>query len=77
MTTVFVSPEDTLLTAYGRMKLYDISQLPVLDDGEHVAGIIDDVIGQARSGDHVVIMSNGGFDSIHTRLLQALEQKAA
>ena len=46
----------------------------VYDD---VADIIDDVIGQARPSDHVLIMSNGGFDSIHTRLLQALEQKAA
>ena len=44
---------------------------------DNVAAIIDDVIRHARPGDHVIIMSNGGFDSIHTRLLQALEQKAA
>jgi UDP-N-acetylmuramate: L-alanyl-gamma-D-glutamyl-meso-diaminopimelate ligase len=44
---------------------------------EDVDGIIRDVIQQARPGDHVVIMSNGGFKSIHTRLLQALEKKAA
>ena len=40
--TVFVSPEDTLLIAYGRMKLYDISQLPVMGDGEHIVGIVDE-----------------------------------
>ncbi len=40
--TVFVSPEDTLLTAYGRMKLYDISQLPVMCDEEHIVGIVDE-----------------------------------
>jgi len=40
--TVTVSPEDTLLTAYGRMKLYDISQLPVLDESGQVAGLIDE-----------------------------------
>ena len=40
--TVFVSPEDTLLTAYGRMKLYDISQLPVMGDREHIVGIVDE-----------------------------------
>ncbi len=40
--TVTVSPEDSLLIAYGRMKLYDVSQLPVLSDEEHVAGIIDE-----------------------------------
>ncbi|MBT8126974.1 MAG: UDP-N-acetylmuramate:L-alanyl-gamma-D-glutamyl-meso-diaminopimelate ligase [Gammaproteobacteria bacterium] len=44
---------------------------------EDVGDIIHDVIKQARSGDHVVIMSNGGFKSIHTRLLQALEKQAA
>lgn len=46
----------------------------VYDD---VADIIHDLIKQARPGDHIVIMSNGGFRSIHTRLLQALEKKAA
>ncbi len=40
--TVFVSPEDTLLTAYGRMKLYDISQLPVMGGQEHIVGIVDE-----------------------------------
>ncbi len=40
--TVFVSPEDSLLTAYGRMKLYDISQLPVMSDEEHIVGIVDE-----------------------------------
>ena len=47
-----VTPDDTLLTAYSRMKLYDISQLPVVDD-DHVVGIIDesDVL-LAVSGDH-------------------------
>ena len=40
--TVTLSPDDTLLIAYGRMKLYDISQLPVLDAEGKVAGIIDE-----------------------------------
>ncbi len=40
--TVTVAPDDTLLVAYGRMKLYDISQLPVLDAAGRVAGIIDE-----------------------------------
>ena len=40
--TVTVSPADTLLTAYGRMKLYDISQLPVLDEAGQVVGLIDE-----------------------------------
>ena len=40
--TVTVKPDDTLLTAYGRMKLYDISQLPVLNGEGAIAGIIDE-----------------------------------
>ncbi|WP_420348571.1 pyridoxal-phosphate dependent enzyme [Pelagibius sp.] len=40
--TVTVAPADNLLVAYGRMKLYDISQLPVLDEHGGVAGIIDE-----------------------------------
>jgi cystathionine beta-synthase len=40
--TVIVRPDDTLLVAYGRMKLYDVSQLPVLDADGAVAGIIDE-----------------------------------
>jgi cystathionine beta-synthase len=38
---VTVAPDDTLLTALARMKLYDISQLPVMKDGR-LAGIVDE-----------------------------------
>jgi len=41
-STVTVAPDDTLLIAYGRMKLYDISQLPVLDAKDRVVGILDE-----------------------------------
>jgi UDP-N-acetylmuramate: L-alanyl-gamma-D-glutamyl-meso-diaminopimelate ligase len=34
------------------------------------------VAGAARPGDHVVIMSNGGFNGIHAKLLARLAQKA-
>ena len=40
--TVIAGPDDTLLVAYGRMKLYDVSQLPVLHADGRVAGIIDE-----------------------------------
>jgi len=39
--TITVSPTDSLLIAYQRMKLYEISQLPVLDRGK-VVGVIDE-----------------------------------
>src|SRR3546814_17016487 len=41
-STVTVSAEDNLLIAYGRMKLYDIPQLPVLDKNGEVVGIGDE-----------------------------------
>jgi cystathionine beta-synthase len=38
---VTVGPEDTLLTAYNRMRQADVSQLPVMDDGRLI-GLIDE-----------------------------------
>lgn len=38
---VTLAPSDTLLQAYRRMKLYDVSQLPVMD-GEAIVGILDE-----------------------------------
>jgi cystathionine beta-synthase len=40
-STVAVAPTDSLLIAYSRMKLYDVSQLVVFD-GPRVVGIIDE-----------------------------------
>ncbi len=40
--TVTAGADDNLLIAYGRMKLYDISQLPVLDKSGKVVGILDE-----------------------------------
>ena len=39
--TVVVAPTDLLVTAYQRMKLYDVSQLPVMD-GDRLVGIVDE-----------------------------------
>ena len=39
--TVVVGPAEQLITAYNRMKLYDVSQLPVMD-GDHIVGILDE-----------------------------------
>jgi cystathionine beta-synthase len=38
---VTVNASETVLTAYRRMKLYDVSQLPVMDKG-HIVGIVDE-----------------------------------
>ena len=39
--TVVVGPTEPLTTAYQRMKLYDVSQLPVMD-GDKIVGIVDE-----------------------------------
>ena len=38
---VSVAPDDTLIVAYARMRLHDVSQLPVIDEGR-IVGIVDD-----------------------------------
>ena len=39
---------------------------------EDTDAIISDLVATSRSGDVILIMSNGGFDNIHERLLEAL-----
>ena len=39
--TIVVSPNDLLTVAYQRMKLYDVSQLPVIEN-ERIVGILDE-----------------------------------
>jgi cystathionine beta-synthase len=39
--TVVVGPNELLITAYNRMKLYDVSQLPVME-GDAIVGMLDE-----------------------------------
>ena len=38
-----------------------------------VQAIIDEIVREARPGDHILIMSNGGFGGIHEKLLSRLQ----
>ncbi len=42
---------------------------------DQVGDIVDWVAKQARSGDHILIMSNGGFEGIHQRVETALQAR--
>ncbi len=42
-----------------------------------VQAIIDAVAAEVRAGDHVLVMSNGGFENIHPRLLAELQRRPA
>jgi cystathionine beta-synthase len=50
-TVVAVGPTDTLLTAFNRMRIADVSQVPVLEDGRLV-GILDesDLLARVQDG---------------------------
>ena len=37
-----------------------------------IAELVSRVVAAARSGDHVLCMSNGGFGGVHEKLLEAL-----
>jgi cystathionine beta-synthase len=51
---VTVGADDTLQTAYGRMKLYDVSQVPVLE-GDRCVGLLDE-------SDLLVALTQGTLD---------------
>ncbi len=42
-----------------------------------VQAIVEAVAAEARAGDHVLVMSNGGFENIHPRLLAELQRRPA
>ncbi|NIR60495.1 MAG: UDP-N-acetylmuramate:L-alanyl-gamma-D-glutamyl-meso-diaminopimelate ligase [Gammaproteobacteria bacterium] len=44
---------------------------------ESVEAIVEELGLSARAGEHVIIMSNGGFGGIHARLVRALRQRGA
>ncbi len=48
-----------------------------LTTGDELPELIDAIARGSRSGDHVLIMSNGGFGGIHDRLLARLRERAA
>jgi UDP-N-acetylmuramate: L-alanyl-gamma-D-glutamyl-meso-diaminopimelate ligase len=50
------------------------SRVRVEDDLQE---LVDAVLGEARSGDQVLVMSNGGFGGIHEMLLRALSARRA
>ena len=84
-SVVTVRPDDTLLTAFGRFKLYQVSQLPVLD-GNDVVGIIDEsdvlhaVVSEATHfGDTVSSVMSTRLETLQpdaplSRVVQILDQ---
>ncbi len=81
----FVDADDTVLASVFRTNLPEGRRLSVtalvqdlIDRGQRArhlpttAAIVDAVAAEATEGDLVIVMSNGGFDDLHTKLLTAL-----
>jgi UDP-N-acetylmuramate: L-alanyl-gamma-D-glutamyl-meso-diaminopimelate ligase len=82
--------DETIIAAVFRSTLPPDQRLSVEDlvadvkaagrRARHVAGvdrIVDTIVAERKRGDVVVIMSNGGFDGIHQKLVSRLRQAAA
>lgn len=65
---ITLSPDDSLLLAYRRMKLFDISQIPVMK-GERVVGILD----ESDLLIHVQIDPGRFKDPVHTAMVARVE----
>jgi UDP-N-acetylmuramate: L-alanyl-gamma-D-glutamyl-meso-diaminopimelate ligase len=54
--------------------LSDVAQAakPQTDVAASIDALVADLAAEARPGDHIIIMSNGGFGGIHAKLLAAL-----
>jgi UDP-N-acetylmuramate: L-alanyl-gamma-D-glutamyl-meso-diaminopimelate ligase len=39
---------------------------------DNIDALVDQVKAAVQPGDHILCMSNGGFDGVHAKLLQAL-----
>lgn len=73
---VTVSPGDTLLQAYGQMKLYDVSQVPVVDKRDELVGIIDemDILSVVAGDEH---RFEEKVDSVMTKKLRTFPRTAS
>ena len=65
--TITVSPEDTLQTSYARMKLYDVSQIPVVV-GKKIVGIIDETDLLLALGENTDLKKKLVKDFVHDTL---------
>ena len=73
-----LEPADVVLWYHSATSRLDLDALAREVDTHFVslddtAAMVAWLCRETRAGDHVVIMSNGGFDGLHQRLLQALQ----
>tara|TARA_R110000824_G_scaffold315042_1_gene501976 strand:- start:689 stop:2062 length:1374 start_codon:yes stop_codon:yes gene_type:complete len=49
------------------------ASIPDFQVVDSVDGLVETLLADSRAGDHIVIMSNGGFEGFHQKLCQALD----
>ena len=74
-----LAPADRVLVCENPNLSWDLGELTtaastLIEIKQDTQQIIDDLLQFCRRGDQVVIMSNGGFDNLHQRLVTALQQ---
>ena len=75
-----IAPADVVLLCENESLQWDIHAIKTTDSTHievksDVEAIIQQLLDDCRSGDQIVIMSNGGFDNIHQGLIQALRSR--
>ena len=43
---------------------------------DNLSALVDNVANEAKPGDHILVMSNGGFGGVHHKILAAIQKKA-
>jgi UDP-N-acetylmuramate: L-alanyl-gamma-D-glutamyl-meso-diaminopimelate ligase len=43
---------------------------------DDLSALVDAVANEAKPGDHILVMSNGGFGGVHQKILAAIQEKA-
>jgi UDP-N-acetylmuramate: L-alanyl-gamma-D-glutamyl-meso-diaminopimelate ligase len=84
----FAGADEVILAPIFRSKLPEAERLSIPQlvgdlrchgqsarEASSIDEIVDTIVREHRSGDHVVLMSNGGFGGIHQRLLRALSER--
>ena len=53
----------------------EFTSMDTFYQAENVENLLQNMVTEIKNGDHVVIMSNGSFEGIHQRLINALENE--
>ena len=53
----------------------DCLRIDVIGEIDELDALVASAVAEARPGDHLLVMSNGGFGGVHQKLLDALARR--